>query len=58
MLGWATLSLTLAVGSALLGFGNAGVAAAEICQVLSVVFLVLFVVALVAHSAQQRPDRR
>ncbi len=57
MLGWATLSLTLAVASALLGFGNARLAAAEICQVLSVVFLVLFIVALFAHSSHQRPDR-
>lgn len=56
MLGWAVLSLALAVASALLGFGNAGLAAAEICQVLSVVFLVLFIVALVAHCIQ-RPDQ-
>lgn len=58
MLGWATLSLTLAVASALLGFGNAGLAAAEVWQVLSVVFLVLFIVALFAHSTHHTPDRR
>lgn len=58
MLGWAALSLALAVGSALLGFGGTGLAAAEICQVLSVVFLVLFVVALFAHSTHHTSDRR
>jgi len=55
MLAWAALSLTLAVVSALLGFGGYGLAAAEICQALSVVFLALFLVALIAHGAQQPP---
>lgn len=58
MLIWAAISLSLAVVSALLGFGSTTIQAAEICRVLSVVFLALFIAALIAHGKQQAPTRR
>jgi len=54
MLFWATISLSLALGFALLGFGGgAAPHLAEIARVLAGIFLVLFIAALVAWHARE-----
>jgi uncharacterized membrane protein YtjA (UPF0391 family) len=47
MLGLALTFLVIAIVAALLGFGVVSFAAAEIARILFVIFLVLFVIALI-----------
>lgn len=54
MLFWAALSLTLALASALVGFGGVAPAVAEFGRVLAVIFLLLFVAALALHGHEER----
>ena len=49
MLYWALIFLLVAILAAVFGFGGLAVGAATIAQVLFVVFLVLFVIAGIAH---------
>lgn len=56
MLIWAAISLTLAIVSSLLGYGAGDSLAAQASRVLAVVFLLLFVVALLAENLL--PPRR
>jgi len=58
MLIWAAISLSLAIASSLLGFGSGDSAAAQTARFLAVVFVVLFLAALLADSLLQRPPRR
>ena len=57
MLIWAAISLTLAIASSLLGFGAGDGLAAQAARILAVVFLLLFVAALLAENLLP-PDRR
>lgn len=54
MLGWAITFLVLALIAGALGFGGVAVVSANIAQVLFVVFLVLFAIALVANAVRGR----
>jgi uncharacterized membrane protein YtjA (UPF0391 family) len=54
MLGWAITFLVIALIAGLLGFGVVAGTAAWIAKVLFVVFLVLFLVSLVAPSMRPR----
>ena len=54
MLYWTAVFLIVALVAALLGFTNIYVAAAGIAQVLFVVFLVLFLVSLIAAGGWRR----
>ncbi len=53
MLYWALTFFLVAVLAAILGFGGVAVAAAGIAKLLFFVFLVLFIVSLVAHAARR-----
>lgn len=53
MLGWSLTFLVIALIAALFGFGGIASASAGIAQVLFFVFLVLFVVTLVARAMKQ-----
>ena len=55
MLSWALTFLVIALVAAALGFGGIAVVAVDIAKLLFVVFLVLFVVALIAHVVRGRP---
>ena len=55
MLGWAVTFLVIALIAAALGFGGIAGTSAGIAQVLFFVFIVLFVVAMVARAVQGRP---
>jgi uncharacterized membrane protein YtjA (UPF0391 family) len=55
MLGWAITFLILALIAGALGFGGVAMLSANIAQVLFVVFLVLFAIALVANAVRGRP---
>ncbi|HKK35971.1 MAG: DUF1328 domain-containing protein [Paracoccaceae bacterium] len=57
MLGWAILFLVLALIAGALGFGGVAMISANIAQVLFVVFLILFAIALVANAVRGRPPR-
>lgn len=57
MLGWAILFLVLALIAGALGFGGVAMISANIAQVLFVVFLILFAVALVADAVRGRRPR-
>ncbi|MBW3598047.1 MAG: DUF1328 domain-containing protein [Planctomycetes bacterium] len=48
MLYWALIFLVVALVAALFGFGNIAAGATGIAQILFVVFLVLFIVSLIA----------
>jgi uncharacterized membrane protein YtjA (UPF0391 family) len=50
MLGWAITFLIVAIVAAVLGFGVVAGTAAWIAKALLVVFLVLFLVSMVAHT--------
>ena len=54
MLGWAITFLVLALIAGALGFGGVAVVSANVAQVLFVVFLVLFAIALVANAVRGR----
>ena len=54
MLKWALAFFLVAIVAAALGFGGIASASAEVAQILFFVFLVLFVVVLVANFARGR----
>ena len=54
MLSWALTFFLLAVIAALLGFGVIAFAAAEVAKILFFLFLVLFVVSLIAGRGARR----
>ncbi len=54
MLSWALTFLVLALIAAVLGFGGIAANAAWIAQILFAVFLVLFVVSLIANAVRGR----
>ena len=58
MLIWAAISLTPAIATSLLGFGGGDSLAAETARVLAVVFLLLFLVALLADNIFPPRSRR
>lgn len=53
MLYWALVFLLVAILAAVFGFGGIAVASAGIAKLLFFVFLVLFVVSLVAHGVRR-----
>jgi uncharacterized membrane protein YtjA (UPF0391 family) len=55
MLYWTLVFLVVAMVAAVFGFTGIYIAAAEIAKVLFVIFLVLFVVSLVAGGLNRRP---
>ncbi len=55
MLGWAITFLVVALVAAALGFGGIAGASVGIAQVLFFVFIVLFVVAMVARAVRGNP---
>jgi uncharacterized membrane protein YtjA (UPF0391 family) len=54
MLGWSITFLVIALIAALLGFTGIAIAAAGIAKLLFVIFLVLFLVSLIAHLGGRR----
>lgn len=54
MLSWAHTFLVLALIAAVLGFGGLAANAAWIAQILFAIFLVLFVVSLIANAVRGR----
>lgn len=58
MLIWAAISLAMAIASSLLGFGGGDGAAALTARILAIVFLLLFIAALLTHSLLPRDPRR
>lgn len=54
MLSWALTFFVLAIIAAVFGFGNIAAGASTIAQILFVLFLVLFVVSLIAGRARGR----
>ena len=54
MLGWAAISLVLAIIAAVLGFGGITGSAMSITQILFVTFLILFLISLVWHLISGR----
>ncbi len=55
MLGWALTFLVIALVAAMFGFTGIYVAAAGIAKILFFVFLVLFIISLVAGGISRRP---
>ncbi len=55
MLGWALTFLVVALIAAVFGFGGIASASAGIAQILFFVFLLLFVIALVARAVKGKP---
>ena len=55
MLSWAVTFLIIALIAAAFGFGGIASASAGIAQILFFIFLVLFVVAMIARAVQGRP---
>ncbi len=53
MLNWALPFFVTALVAALLGFTGVAVAAAGVAKILFVVFLVLFLVSLIAHTTRR-----
>jgi len=53
MLYWAFTFFVVALLAAILGFGGLAVAAAGIAKILFFIFLVLFLVSLVAHMSRR-----
>lgn len=53
MLNWALAFFLIAILAAVLGFGGIAFAAAGIAKILFVIFLVLFLVSLIAHVARR-----
>ena len=54
MLRWALIFLVVALIAGVLGFGSIAGASMQIAQVLFFVFVVLFVVSLIAHMVRGR----
>ena len=54
MLGWALAFLVIAIIAAVFGFGGIAVASASIAKVIFFLFLVLFVVSLLAGALRGR----
>lgn len=54
MLYWALVFLIVSIIAAVLGFGGIAVASAGIAKILFFIFLVLFVITLVAHLGRGR----
>ena len=57
MLYWAVAFFVVALVAALFGFGGIASASAGIAQILFFIFIVLFVIALVARAFQGRGSR-
>jgi uncharacterized membrane protein YtjA (UPF0391 family) len=55
MLYWAVVFLVIALVAALFGFGGIAAGASSIAQILFFVFLVLFIVSLLAGGFRRRP---
>lgn len=55
MLSWALTFFVLALIAAVLGFGGLAAGMAEIAKILFFIFLVIFVVTLIAHAMRGRP---
>ncbi|MFW6303158.1 MAG: DUF1328 domain-containing protein [Candidatus Sumerlaeota bacterium] len=55
MLRWAIIFFIIAVVAAIFGFGNIAAAATSIAKILFFIFLVLFLVALIAGLMRGRP---
>jgi uncharacterized membrane protein YtjA (UPF0391 family) len=55
MLGWAVTFLIVAIIAAALGFGGIAGASAGIAQILFYIFILLFVVAMVARALRGKP---
>ncbi|WP_126978643.1 DUF1328 family protein [Frigidibacter oleivorans] len=55
MLGWAVTFLIIALIAAALGFGGIAGASVGIAKILFFVFIVLFVVAMIARAVRGRP---
>lgn len=55
MLGWAVTFLIIALVAAIFGFGNIAGAAVGIAKILFFVFIVLFIIALIAGRRTPRP---
>jgi uncharacterized membrane protein YtjA (UPF0391 family) len=53
MLYWAVTFFVVALIAAIMGFGGIAIAAAGIAKILFFVFLVLFLVSLVAHMSRR-----
>ncbi len=55
LLGWALIALVIALVAALLGFTRVAVAAAGVGRALFVIFLIVFVVLLIARLVHAAP---
>lgn len=55
MLGWAVTFFVIAIIAAALGFGGIAETSAGIAQIPFFVFIILFIVAMVARAFQGRP---
>ena len=53
MLYWALVFFVVALVAAIFGFGGVAIAAAGIAKLLFFIFLVLFIVSLVAHASRR-----
>jgi uncharacterized membrane protein YtjA (UPF0391 family) len=53
MLNWALTFFLIALVAAILGFGGIAIAAAGLARICFFVFLVLFIVSLVAHGVRR-----
>jgi uncharacterized membrane protein YtjA (UPF0391 family) len=53
MLYWALMFFLVAILAAIFGFGGIAIAAAGVAKILFFVFLVLFIVSLVAHTSRR-----
>jgi uncharacterized membrane protein YtjA (UPF0391 family) len=56
MLQWALIFLVVALIAAALGFGGVAIISVEIARILFFIFLVLFVVSLIAGLVGRRPS--
>ena len=54
MVYWALVFLVVSIIAAVLGFGGIAIASAGIAKILFFVFLILFVISLVAHLGRGR----
>jgi uncharacterized membrane protein YtjA (UPF0391 family) len=52
MLNWAVTFFVIALLAAIFGFGGIAIAAAGVAKILFFIFLVLFIVSLVAHAVR------
>lgn len=53
MLYWALVFFLIALAAGVLGFGGISIAAAGVAKILFFVFLVMFIVSLVAHASRR-----